>query len=89
MSYLSKMANINLPYLHYCPIGVEFRKHFGHEKTIVPGAVCAILSQAVLTQYRHVRQTDGQTHNDGIASWGKNLSGINSHIMLIIGVELF
>jgi len=59
------MANINLPYLHYCPRWGGISETFW-----------AILSRAVLTQYWHVGQTDGQTHNNGIysAHGVKNLS---------------
>jgi len=67
-SYLSKVANFNLPHPHLAPpfgvTPVEFRGDLLHQKTRVPGLscgiVCVILCLAVLTQYRRVtdRQTD-------------------------------
>jgi len=82
LSYLSKVADCNLPHLHLAPqFGVtlfEFRGDLWHQKTRVPelscGVACVILCLAVLIQYRRV--TDRRTHDDGqyrasIASRGK------------------
>jgi len=66
-SYLSKVANFNLPHLHLAlPLGVtplEFCRDFRRQKTRVPGlscgVVCVTLRLAVLVEHRLV--TDGQT----------------------------
>ena len=74
-SYLSKVADFDLPHLHLAPphgvIPVEFRGDLWHPKTRVPvlscGVVCVILRLAVLVELRLVtdRQTDGRTQGHG------------------------
>ena len=67
-SYLSKVADFNVPNLHLAsPFGVtpfEFLRDLWRQKTRVPalscGVVCMILCLAVLIKYRRVM--DGQTN---------------------------
>jgi len=66
-SYLSKVADFDPPHLYLAPpqgvIPVEFRGDLWHQKTRVPGLLCAvvfvILRLAILVELRLV--TDGQT----------------------------
>jgi len=70
-SYLSKVADFDLPHLYLAPpqgvIPVEFHGDLWHPKTRVPGLscgfVCVILRLAVLVEHRLVAdgQTDGRT----------------------------
>ena len=67
-SYLSKVADFDLPHLYLAPpqgvIPLEFRGDLRYPKTRVPGVscgvVCVILRLAVLVEHRLVtdRQTD-------------------------------
>ena len=65
-SYLSKVANFNLPHLHLVPLlrmtPVEFPKELWRQKTSVPGVscgvICMILCLAVLVEHQLVTHTD-------------------------------
>jgi len=68
-SYMSKVADFDLPHLHLAPpqgmMPVEFRGDLWHQKTRLPGlscgVACVILRLAFLVELRLVRQTDTDT----------------------------
>jgi len=69
-SYLSKVANFNLPHLHFAPpLGVTpvgFCRDYRLQETRVPGLSCGVVCvvQRLAVSVEHRLVTDGQTHDD-------------------------